>query len=96
MTLVRKLTSSFNFSHLGYGHIVVSSVKDGRVVVDIPDLDSDGADILQGRLALVARLHCDVDQLLSLGFVSVENLKISNIRELGNNSIFSVKNRGNY
>ena len=82
-------------SYLSHRDLVVGSAKDGWIVVDIPDLDGDGADILQGRFALVAGLHGHVDQLLSLGFVSVENLKISNIRELGNNSIWSVEKAGN-
>ena len=88
MTSVRKLTSSsvkiitviINY-HLGHGDIVVSSVEDGRIIIDIPDLDGDGADVLQGGLALVARLHRHVDQLLSLRLVSVENLKIFQILE---------------
>ena len=66
---------------MGYRDVVVSSVEDGRIVVDVPDLDSDSADILQGGFALVTGLHCHVDQLLSLRLVSVENLKISNITE---------------
>ena len=80
---------------LRHGDVVVRSVEDRFVVVLVLDVDGDGADILQGRFALVAGLHGHVDQLLSLGFVSVENLKISNIRELGNNSIWSVEKAGN-
>ena len=68
-------------SYLGHGDVVVSPAEYGRVVVDVPDRDGDGADVLQRGLPLVARLDGDVDQLLSLGFVSVENLEILNMSQ---------------
>ena len=64
------------FSYLSHRHVVVGPVKDRRVVVLVLDLDGDGADVLQGWLAIVAGLHRNVDQLLAVGLVSVKLLKI--------------------
>ena len=61
--------------HLWYRHVVVGSVEDGGVVVDVLDLDGDGAHVLQRRLAVVRGLHRHVHLLLAVGLVSVEHLK---------------------
>ena len=42
--------------YLGHGYVIASPVKYGRVVVDVLDLDGDGAHILQGRSSPIARL----------------------------------------
>ena len=68
-------------SYLSHRDVVVRPVEDGWVVIDVPDGHGDGADVLQRGLALVTRLDRDVDQLLSLGFVSVENLEILNMSQ---------------
>ena len=60
--------------YLRHQYLVVCSVKDWRIVIDILDGDGDGADIFQGRLPAVAGLHCHVYLLLPVRFVTIEHL----------------------
>ena len=69
------LTRFLCLSHLWYRHVVVGSVEDGGVVVDVLDLDGDGAHVLQRRLAVVRGLHRHVHLLLAVGLVAVEHLE---------------------
>ena len=61
--------------YLSNGYIVCGSVEDRRVVILILDLDGQCADILQLGPAFVRDLDRHVDQLFSVGLVSIENLK---------------------
>ena len=55
--------------------VVGRPVEDGCIVVLVLDLDCQSADVFQLGPALIRDLDGDVDQFLSVGLISIENLK---------------------